>query len=45
MRTMSEQLKKFGRVRIPGDELTFLDGVKIELFNAIVMLISAWHSR
>jgi 20S proteasome alpha/beta subunit len=28
--SLSEQMAKFGGVKIPGDELTFLDGVKVE---------------
>jgi hypothetical protein len=28
--SLSEQVARFGGVKIPGDELTFLDGVKVE---------------
>jgi 20S proteasome alpha/beta subunit len=33
--SMSEQVSKFGSVRTPGDELTFLDGVKMERLGSV----------
>jgi hypothetical protein len=33
--TLTAQLKKFGGIQTPGDELTFLDGVKIEKLGTV----------